>query len=121
MLPGLPSYPDLESDVLVTVFVPVYIQVIFTVKISFSELAPVPYFERQSVQRKKVFTSYWMTSDTNFATVKRIEKETAKKEKKKEKERVSNEALAKIKKEQAIKKQKIQRKVVKKIKSNPKL
>ena len=41
-----------------------------------------------------------MTSDINFATVKRIEKETAKKEKiKKEKERVSNEALAKINKE----------------------
>ena len=49
-----------------------------------------------------------MTSDTNFATVKRIEKEAAKKEKiKKEKERVSNEALVKIKKEQAIKKRKI--------------
>ena len=40
---------------------------------------------------------------------------------KKEKERISNGALAKIKKEQAIKKRKIQRKVVKKIKSNPKL
>ena len=62
-----------------------------------------------------------MTSDTNFATVQRIEKETAKKEKKKEEKRVGNETLAKIKKEQAIKKQKIQRKVVKKIKSNPKL
>ena len=63
-------------------------------------MAPVPYFERKSVQRKKVFTSHWMTSDMNFATVKRIEKETPKKEKiKKEKERVSNEALAKINKE----------------------
>ena len=85
-------------------------------------MAPVPYFERKSVRRKKVFTSHWMTSDLNFATVKRIEKETAKKEKiKKEKERISNETLAKIKKEQAIKKRKIKRKVVKKIKSNPKL
>ena len=66
-------------------------------------------------KEKKVFTSHWMTSDTNFVTVKRIEKETAKKEKiKKEKERVSNEALAKIEKEQAIKKLKMQRKVVKK-------
>ena len=85
-------------------------------------MAPVPYFERKSVQRKKVFTTHWMTNDPNFATVKRIEKETAKKEKiKKEKERISNETLAKFKKEQAIKKRKIKRKVVKKIKSNPKL
>ena len=62
-----------------------------------------------------------MTSDTNFATVKRIEEETAKKGKiKKEKERVSNEALAKIKKEQAIKKRKMQRNVVKKNKIKPK-
>ena len=53
-----------------------------------------------------------MTSDMNFATVKRIEKETAKKEKiKKEKERVSNEALAKIKKEQAIKNKKFKRRL----------
>ena len=77
-------------------------------KNSFAEFAPVPYFERRSVQRKKMFTSHWMTSDPNFATVKRIEKETAKKEKiKKEKERISNKALAKIKKEQAIKKEKL--------------
>ena len=63
-----------------------------------------------------------MTSDPNLATVKRIEKETAKKGKiKKEKEGISNETLAKFKKEQAIKKRKIKRKVVKKIKSNPKL
>ena len=62
-----------------------------------------------------------MTSDPNFATVKRIEKETAKKEKiKKEKERISNETLAKFNKEQAIKIRKIKRKVVKKIKSYPK-
>ena len=57
-------------------------------------------------KEKKVFTSHWMTSDTNFATVKTIEKETAKKKIKKEKERVSNEALVKIKKEQTIKKEK---------------
>ena len=44
-------------------------------------MAPVPYLVRKSVQRKKVFTSHWMTSDINFATVKRIEKKTAKKEK----------------------------------------
>ena len=43
------------------------------------------WFERKQILRKKVFTSHWMTTDTNFAMVKRTEKETTKKEKIKKK------------------------------------
>ena len=42
---------------------------------SFAELIQLPVF-----QRKKVFKSFWMTSDKNFEIIKRIETETAKKE-----------------------------------------
>ena len=47
----------------------------------FADLAPLPYFVRPvpQVKRKKTFKSFWMTTDENFDTVKRIETETAKK------------------------------------------
>ena len=89
---------------------------------SFDDLAPVPHFTRKETQRKKVFSSYWMTSDVNYSIIKRIEKETAKKEEvKKEKEKVANEAIAKAKKQKAIEKRKARKHVIKKIKANPKL
>ena len=85
-------------------------------------MAPIPYYERKQVQRKKVFTSHWMTSEKNFATVKKIEQETARKDKiKQEKEKVANEAVAKVKKEKATKKRKARKHVIKRIKANPKL
>ena len=39
---------------------------------------------RGSRHREEVFTSHWMTSDTNFAKVKRIEKNSKEGENKKE-------------------------------------
>ena len=48
--------------------------------VSFAELIELPVFERREDRRKKVFKSFWMTSDENFEIIKRIEQETAKKE-----------------------------------------
>ena len=47
--------------------------------VSFAELIELPVFERREDRRKKVFKSFWMTSDENFEIIKRIEQETAKK------------------------------------------
>ena len=70
---------------------------------------------------KKVFNGFWMTTNENFKIVKNIESENAKKElDKKKKEGIISQALAKAKKTKALKKEK-QRKMFKKIKSNPKL
>ena len=56
-----------------------------------------------------------MTSDVNFAIIKRIEKETGRKEEvKKQKEKVVNEAIAKAQKQKAIEKRKARKHVVKK-------
>ena len=46
--------------------------------VSFAELIELPVFERREDRRKKVFKSFWMTSDENFEIIKRIEQETAK-------------------------------------------
>ena len=48
--------------------------------VSFAELIELPLFERREDRRKKVFKSFWMTSDENFEIIKRLEQETAKKE-----------------------------------------
>ena len=63
---------------------------------SFDDLIQVPTFIRKQTIRKKIFQSFWMTSDENFKIIKRIEQENAKKEadqKEKEniKKRSSNE------------------------------
>ena len=72
--------------------------------------------------RKKVFKSFWMTTDKNFKIVKEIETENAKKELiKKEKEKIKTEAVMKARKEKAAIKRKAKKNVGKKIKSNPKL
>ena len=89
---------------------------------SFEELITLPKFERKPTIRKKVFKSFWMTSEENFKIVKQIETETAKKELiKKEKENIQKEAVMKVKKVKAAMKRKQKKNVVKKIKSNPKL
>ena len=67
--------------------------------VSFAELIELPVFERREDRRKKVFKSFWMTSDENFEIIKRIEQETAKKEAaEKEKENIKKEAVAKARK-----------------------
>ena len=64
--------------------------------VSFTELIRLPVFERKEDRRKKVFKSFWMTSNENFEIIKRIEQETAKKEAaEKEKENIKKEAVAK--------------------------
>ena len=86
---------------------------------SFEDLIMVPSFERKESTRKKVFKSFWMTTDENFKIIKKIETENAKKELiKKEKENVQKEAVMKAKKEKAAMKRKEKKKI---IKSNPKL
>ena len=90
--------------------------------VSFAELIELPVFERREDRRKKVFKSFWMTSDENFEIIKRIEQETAKKEAaEKEKENIKKEAVTKARKEKAAIKRKQKKNGVKKIKSNPKL
>ena len=90
--------------------------------VSFAELIELPVFKRREDRRKKVFKSFWMTSDENFEIIKRIEQETAKKEAaEKEKENIEKEAVAKTRKIKAVQKRKQKKNVVKKIKSNPKL
>ena len=44
----------------------------------------------KQIQRRRIFTSYWMTSDANFETLKRIETEIARKQELK-RERESNQ------------------------------
>ena len=90
--------------------------------VSFGELIELPVFQRREDRRKKVFKSFWMTSDENFEIIKRIEQETAKKEAaEKEKENIKKEAAAKARKIKAVQKRKQKKNTVKKIKSNPKL
>ena len=62
---------------------------------SFEDLIQLPIYQRR-VHRKKVFMSFWMTSDENFKIIKKIEAENAKKEEiQKEKENIKKEAVAK--------------------------
>ena len=64
--------------------------------------------------RKKVFKSFWMTTDENFKIVKEIETENAKKELiKKEKEK-KTEAVTKARKEKAAIKRKAKKMLVQK-------
>ena len=49
--------------------------------VSFADLIELPVFQRREDRRKKVFKSFWTTSDENFEIIKRIETETAKKKK----------------------------------------
>ena len=44
---------------------------------SFDDLIQVPTFIRKQKIRKKIFQSFWMTSDENFKIIKRIEQENA--------------------------------------------
>ena len=75
--------------------------------VSFAELIELPVFERREDGRKKVFKSFWMTSDENFEIIKRIEQETVKKEAvEKEKENIKKEAVAKARKIKAVQKRK---------------
>ena len=69
---------------------------------SFEDLIQLPTFERKGSKRKKVFKGYWMTTDENFAIVKRIETETGKKEA--DKKRKNNAVVARRKKKEALKK-----------------
>ena len=91
--------------------------------VSFAELIELPVFERREDRRKKVFKSFWMTSDENFEIIKRIEQETAKKKEaaEKEKENIKKEAVAKARKIKAVQKRKQKENTVRKLKSNPKL
>ena len=75
--------------------------------VSFGELIELPVFQRREDRRKKVFKSFWMTSDENFEIIKRIEQETAKKEAaEKEKENIEKEAVAESKKNKSSTEQK---------------
>ena len=79
--------------------------------VSFADLIELPVFQRREDRRKKVFKSFWMTSDENFETIKRIETETAKKEAdQKEKENIKKEAVAKARKIKAVQKKKTKEK-----------
>ena len=81
---------------------------------SFADLIQVQQYTRKETKRKKIFKSFWMTSDENFEIVKKIETETAKKEAdQKQKENIKKEAVTKFRKEKAAIKRK-QKKNVKK-------
>ena len=88
---------------------------------SFEDMVQLPIYQRRVINRKKVFTSYWMTSDENFKKIQKIEAENAKKEIQKEKENIKKKAVAKVRKVKAAIKRKQKKNVIKKIKSNPKL
>ena len=89
---------------------------------SFADLIELQQYTRKETKRKKIFKSFWMTSDENFEIVKKIETETAKKETdQKQKENIKKEAVTKFRKEKAAIKRKQKKNVIKKIKSNPKL
>ena len=89
---------------------------------SFEDLVQLPIYQRRVINRKRVFMSFWMTSDENFKIIQKIEAENAKKEEiQKEKENIKKEAVAKARKVKAAIKRKQKKNVIKKIKSNPKL
>ena len=70
--------------------------------VSFAELIELPVFQRREDRRKKVFKSFWMTSDENFEIIKRIEQEPAKKKLLKKKESIKKEAVAKARKTKVV-------------------
>ena len=55
---------------------------------SFADLIQLPHFRRKETVRKKIFKSFWMTSDENFEIIKRIETETAKKKQTKNRRKI---------------------------------
>ena len=60
------------------------------------ETSTILSFIRRVTNRKRVFMSFWMTSDENFKIIQKIEAENAKKEEiQKEKENIKKEAVAK--------------------------
>ena len=64
---------------------------------SFPDLIEVQQYTRKETKRKKIFKSFWMTSDENFEIVKKIETDTAEKEAtQKEQKIIKKEAVAKI-------------------------
>ena len=46
---------------------------------SFEDLVQLPIYQRRVTNRKRVFMSFWMTSDENFKIIQKIEAENAKK------------------------------------------
>ena len=82
---------------------------------SFADLIQLPQYTRKEQKRKKIFKSFWMTSEENFQIIKKIETETAKKEAdQKEKENIKKEAVMKARKEKAAIKRKQKKHVIKK-------
>ena len=55
---------------------------------SFADLIQLPHFRRKETVRKKIFKSFWMTSDENFEIIQRIETETAKKKQTKNRRKI---------------------------------
>ena len=47
---------------------------------SFADLIQLPQYTRKEQKRKKIFKSFWMTSEENFQIIEKIETETAEKE-----------------------------------------
>ena len=47
---------------------------------SFEDLVQLQIYQRRVTNRKRVFMSFWMTSDENFKIIQKIEAENAKKE-----------------------------------------
>ena len=87
---------------------------------SFADLIQLPQYTRKEQKRKKIFKSFWMTSEENFQIIKKIETETAKKEAdQKEKENIKKEAVTKARKEKAAIKRKQKKHVIKKNKIQP--
>ena len=74
-------------------------------------------------KRKKTFKSFWVSSDNNYETVKRVETETAKKKADKEEdEKIAKEAVAKSKKKMKRKRKPVKKpQAIRRIKSNKKL
>ena len=80
---------------------------------SFDDLITIPTFTRKMTIRKKVFKSFWMTTDENFKIVKEIETENAKKELIK-KEKKNQKLLQKPEKKRLQLKEKQRKMLVKK-------
>ena len=70
----------------------------------FADLIQLPHFRRKETVRKKIFKSFWKTSDENFEIIQRIPTKTAKEEAdQKEKENIKKEAVMKTRKKVVIK------------------
>ena len=66
---------------------------------SFADLIQLPQYTRKEQKRKKIFKSFWMTSEEYFQIIKKIETETAIKEAdQKEKENIKKRSSNKSQK-----------------------